>query len=75
MPPLGAAAGVAAAALIHHNVRGRRNLHIAALGVQVGGTYASTAARKMFASAERRFELNDERELRTAEAIADRWAT
>ncbi len=66
------AAGVAAAALIRHNVRGRRNLHIAALGVQVGGTYASTAARKMFASAERRLELNDERELRTAEAIADR---
>ena len=66
------AAGVAAAAIVRHNVRGRRNLHIAALGVQVGGTYASTAARKMFASAERRLELDDERELRTAEAIADR---
>ena len=66
------AAGVAAAVLVRRTVRGRRNLHIAALGVQVGGTYASTAARKMFASAERRIELDDQRELRTAEAIADR---
>ncbi len=66
------AAGVAVAAVVRHNVRGRRNLHIAALGVQVGGNYASTAARKMFASAERRLELDGERELRTAEAIADR---
>ena len=67
-----AAAGFGAAALVRRNVRGRRNLDIAALGVQVGGAYASTAARKLFASAERRLELDDERELRTAEAIADR---
>jgi predicted unusual protein kinase regulating ubiquinone biosynthesis (AarF/ABC1/UbiB family) len=67
-----AAVGIGAAALVRRNVRGRRNLHIAALGVQVGGAYASTAARKLFASAERRLELDDERELRTAEAIADR---
>ena len=49
-----------------------RNLDIAALGVQVGGTYATTAARKLFASAERRVELDRERELRTAEAITER---
>ena len=36
--------------LVRRNVRGRRNLDIATLGLQVGGTYASTAARKLFAS-------------------------
>ena len=69
---LGAACVAAAAVLVGRNVRGRRNLDLAVLGVQVGGGYASTAARKIFASAERRLELDDERELRTAEAIADR---
>ena len=62
----------ATTALVRRSVRGRRNLDVAALGVQVGGTYASTAARKLFASTERRVELDRERELRTAEAIADR---
>ncbi|MBK5332957.1 MAG: hypothetical protein JJD93_13350, partial [Ilumatobacteraceae bacterium] len=67
-----AAAGVATGLLVRRTVRGRRNLDIAALGVQVGGTYASTAARKLFASTERRVELDRERELRTAEAITER---
>ena len=67
-----AAAGIAAGLLVRRTVRGRRNLDIAALGVQVGGTYASTAARKLFASTERRVELDRERELRTAEAITER---
>ena len=67
-----AAAGVAAGALIRRTVRGRRNLDIATLGVQVGGAYATTAARKLFASTERRVELDRERELRTAEAITER---
>jgi predicted unusual protein kinase regulating ubiquinone biosynthesis (AarF/ABC1/UbiB family) len=67
-----AAAGVAAIALVGRSVRGRRNLDIATLGVQVGGTYATTAARKLFASTERRIELDRERELRTADAITDR---
>jgi predicted unusual protein kinase regulating ubiquinone biosynthesis (AarF/ABC1/UbiB family) len=66
------AAVCVAAAIGRRSVRGRRNLDVAALGMQVGGTYASTAARKLFASAERRVELDRERELRTAEAIADR---
>jgi predicted unusual protein kinase regulating ubiquinone biosynthesis (AarF/ABC1/UbiB family) len=66
------AAGIASAALVRRTVRGRRNLDIAGLGVQVGGTYATTAARKLFATAERRVELDRERELRTAEAITDR---
>jgi predicted unusual protein kinase regulating ubiquinone biosynthesis (AarF/ABC1/UbiB family) len=67
-----AAAGIAAGLVVRRTVRGKRNLDIAALGVQVGGTYASTAARKLFASTERRGELDRERELRTAEAITER---
>jgi predicted unusual protein kinase regulating ubiquinone biosynthesis (AarF/ABC1/UbiB family) len=69
---LAGVAGVVAAVLVRRNVRGRRNLSIAVLGAQVGGSYASTAARKLFASAPRRIELDRARELRTAEAIADR---
>ena len=52
--------------------RTRRNAELARLGAAVGTTYASTAARKLFASAERRVELDHERELRTAEAVAER---
>ncbi len=52
--------------------RTQRNTDLARLGAQVGGTYASTAARKLFATAERRIELDHERELRTAAAVADR---
>ena len=67
-----AAAGLATAAVVRRSVRGRRNLDIATLGVRVGGTYATTAARKLFASTERRIELDRERELRTADAITER---
>ena len=49
-----------------------RNTEIARLGAKVGATYASTAARKLFASAERKQELNQERELKTATEIAER---
>ncbi len=52
--------------------RRARNTDLARLGASVGGVYASTAARKLFASAERRIELDQERELRTADAVADR---
>ncbi|HEY4609613.1 MAG TPA: AarF/ABC1/UbiB kinase family protein [Ilumatobacteraceae bacterium] len=69
---LAAAAATAAVLLVRRNVRGKRNLDIATLGLQVGGTYASTAARKLFASTERRVELDRERELRTADAITER---
>jgi predicted unusual protein kinase regulating ubiquinone biosynthesis (AarF/ABC1/UbiB family) len=69
---LAAAAATAALVLVRRNVRGRRNHDIATLGLQVGGTYASTAARKLFASTERRVELDRERELRTADAITER---
>jgi predicted unusual protein kinase regulating ubiquinone biosynthesis (AarF/ABC1/UbiB family) len=41
------------------------------MGARVGTTYATTAARKTFASAERRDELDRSRELRTAQQVAD----
>ncbi len=48
-----------------------RNARLARLGARVGATYASTAARKTFASAQRRVELDRDRELRTAAQVAD----
>jgi len=49
-----------------------RNTELAKLGVSIGTTYATTSARKLFASADRRVELDHARELKTAEQIADR---
>lgn len=76
---LGAIAGLAAAAVAvvalrrrFGSTRGQRNIDIARLGATVGGHYASAAARKVFATAERRVELDHERELKTAEAVAER---
>ena len=54
-----------------HRSRTRRNAQLARLGARVGTTYATTAARKTFASAERREELDRERELRSAQQVAD----
>ncbi|NNE12973.1 MAG: AarF/ABC1/UbiB kinase family protein, partial [Ilumatobacter sp.] len=48
-----------------------RNLRLARLGARVGTTYASTAARKTFASVERRDELDRAREFTTARQVAD----
>jgi predicted unusual protein kinase regulating ubiquinone biosynthesis (AarF/ABC1/UbiB family) len=48
-----------------------RSAKVAKLGVKVAGTHAATAARKAFASAERRVELDDARRLKTAAAVAD----
>ena len=52
--------------------RTSRNLELARLGATVGSSYASTAARKVFASAERRDELDHEHELKTADAVVER---
>jgi predicted unusual protein kinase regulating ubiquinone biosynthesis (AarF/ABC1/UbiB family) len=52
--------------------RVRRTLAVAGLGARIGGGYATTAARKMFASAERREQLTAEREMKTAEQITER---
>lgn len=51
--------------------RAARNATVAGLAARVGTSYASTAARKAFASAARREELDREHELRTAADIAD----
>ena len=52
--------------------RSARNLQLARIGFGVGSTYASASARKLFASAERRVEIDAERQLRTAEQVAER---
>ncbi len=41
------------------------------MGARVGTTYATTAARKTFASAERRDELDRHRELRSSQQVAE----
>jgi len=48
-----------------------RSAKVAKLGAKVAGTHATTAARKVFASTERRIELDDRRRLNTATAVAD----
>ncbi|MGH9275710.1 MAG: ABC1 kinase family protein [Acidimicrobiales bacterium] len=50
--------------------RAGRNAEMARLGARVGGSAASNRARWLFASAERKEELNAQLELRTAEDIA-----
>ena len=49
-----------------------RNVELARLGLAVGTTYAGTGARKLFASAERRVELDEAARLRSAEQVAER---
>jgi predicted unusual protein kinase regulating ubiquinone biosynthesis (AarF/ABC1/UbiB family) len=68
---LGAIAATAVQ-FVRRNVRAQRNVEVAKMGAAVGSAYAAAAARKLFASAERRIELDNERELHTAEAVADR---
>jgi predicted unusual protein kinase regulating ubiquinone biosynthesis (AarF/ABC1/UbiB family) len=48
-----------------------RTARVVRLGSRVGGTVAVTAARKVFADAERRIELDDARRLTTARQVAD----
>ena len=57
---------------INRTSRAGRNLELARLGAADGSTYASTGARKLFASAERRAELDDAAQLRSAEQVAAR---
>ena len=51
--------------------RWARNAEVAKLGAKVGTAYATTAARKVFVSAERRDELDRSREMKTAADIAE----
>ncbi len=48
-----------------------RSARVARLGARVGATHMSTAARKVFADAPRRIELTEQRQLRTAQHVAD----
>jgi predicted unusual protein kinase regulating ubiquinone biosynthesis (AarF/ABC1/UbiB family) len=57
---------------VSQTTRSARNLELARIGVGVGSTYAAASARKLFASAERRVEIDSERQLRTAEQVAER---
>ena len=49
-----------------------RNTDLARLGVKVGATYATASARKVFASAERRVEIDRETELKSAQHVSER---
>jgi len=49
-----------------------RNAGLVTLGAKVGATYASASARKLFASAERRVQIDHETELKTAGQVAER---
>ena len=51
---------------VHHTGRAARNVTVAGLGAKVGTSYAVHRARRVFASAPRRVELDAEHELRTA---------
>ena len=55
---------------VHHTGRAARNAHVAELGAKVGTSYAVHRARRVFASAPRRAELDAELQLRTAEQVA-----
>jgi len=74
---IAALVGVGAVVLARRDANGRmglswfgRNARLVRMGARVGGTYASTAARKTFASAERREALDRHREFRSAEQVA-----
>jgi predicted unusual protein kinase regulating ubiquinone biosynthesis (AarF/ABC1/UbiB family) len=51
--------------------RWRRNSRLARLGARIGVGHAATSARKVFANAQRKETLSRERELRTAQQVAN----
>ena len=51
--------------------RGHRNLILAGTATRAGGGYVADRARRIFADAERRAELDEASQLRTAEAVAE----
>ncbi|MEM9610564.1 MAG: AarF/ABC1/UbiB kinase family protein [Actinomycetota bacterium] len=56
---------------VTHMNQGSRNLALAGVGARTGGDLALTRARQVFASAERKVELDEEFQLRTAESVRD----
>ncbi len=57
---------------IHRGSFAARNGDLARLGVKVGATYATASARKVFASAERRVEIDRETEMKSAQQVSER---
>ncbi len=55
--------------VVERTTRRSRNLHLAGLGTSAGGRYAVHRARRVFASAARRDELDRRFEMRTAEQV------
>lgn len=51
--------------------RWRRNSRLARLGLRIGLAHAGTSARKLFASAERKEQLSRDREMKSAQQVAD----
>lgn len=66
-----AGAGTPPTTAVAHRSRGARNLQLARVGAKAGGTFAAHRARRVFAGAERREQLDTEFELRTAEQVAE----
>jgi len=56
---------------VRHGRRAVRNARLAVLGARTGSAYAAHRARRVFADAGRRQQLDTEFEMRTAEQIAD----
>ncbi|MEY3618207.1 MAG: hypothetical protein RL726_905, partial [Actinomycetota bacterium] len=57
---------------IERGTMAARNTELVRLGGRVGLTYASATARKAFANAERRIEIDHETELKTAAQVSER---
>src|SRR5436190_12430263 len=55
---------------VHHTRRASRNVRVAGIGARAGTSYAVHQARRTFASAPRRAELDAAHQLRTAEQVA-----
>lgn len=63
--------GAGAADPVGQTGRGQRNLILAQAATKVGGGWAADRAKRVFADAERREELDQERQIRTAEQVAE----
>ncbi|MEY4995298.1 MAG: hypothetical protein RLZ67_23, partial [Actinomycetota bacterium] len=56
---------------VQRRSRWRRNSRLARLGARIGLAHAGTSARKLFASAERKEQLSRDREMKSAQQVAD----
>jgi len=56
---------------VQRRSRWRRNSRLARLGARIGLAHAGTSARKLFASAERKDQLSRDREMKSAQQVAD----